>query len=85
MSAQQQFGPHTTQEAKIAILVNELKKQQRLTANMQQQTTYLDKLFSKKKDLLKIINWPAGYIRFFKQGNPFRLGLLFCHFLKKGY
>jgi len=46
-----------SQEAKIAILVNELKKQQRLTANMQQQSSYLDKLFAKKKDLLKIIQF----------------------------
>jgi hypothetical protein len=56
--AQQPYGPSpTSQEAKIAILVNELKKQQRLTANMQQHTTYLDKLFAKKKELLKIIQF----------------------------
>lgn len=54
---QQQYGPRSTQEAKIALLVNELKKQQKLTANMQQQSTYLDKLFAKKKELLKIIQF----------------------------
>lgn len=42
------------QDPRIAILVNELRKQQRLTASMQQQSSYLDKLFSRKKDLLKI-------------------------------
>ncbi len=53
----QPYAPPTSQEAKIALLVNELKKQQKLTANMQQQSTYLDKLFAKKKDLLKIIQF----------------------------
>lgn len=48
-------GPPLTQEHKIAILLNELRKQQQLTSNMKQQSNYLDKLFSKKKDLLKII------------------------------
>lgn len=45
------------QDPRIAILVNELKKQQQLTANMKQQSGYLDKLFSKKKDLLKVIQF----------------------------
>lgn len=46
---------HTSQQdPRIAILVNELRKQQRLTASIQQQSSYLDKLFSRKKDLLKI-------------------------------
>jgi hypothetical protein len=44
-----------TQDPRIAMLVNELKKQQKLTANMQQQSGYVDKLFSKKKDLLRIL------------------------------
>lgn len=54
---QQPYAPPTSQDAKIALLVNELKKQQKLTANMQQQSTYLDKLFAKKKELLKIIQF----------------------------
>lgn len=53
----QSYSTPTTQEAKIALLVNELKKQQKLTANMQQQSSYLDKLFAKKKDVLKIIQF----------------------------
>jgi hypothetical protein len=43
------------QDPRIAILVNELKKQQMLTAKMQEQSGYLDKLFSKKKDMLRIL------------------------------
>lgn len=54
---QQPYSTPTTQEAKIALLVNELKKQQKLTANMQQQSSYLDKLFAKKKDVLKIVQF----------------------------
>lgn len=54
---QQSYVPANTQEAKIALLVNELKKQQKLTANIQQQSTYIDKLFAKKKELLKIIQF----------------------------
>lgn len=54
---QQPYSTPTTQEAKIALLVNELKKQQKITANMQQQSSYLDKLFAKKKDVLKIIQF----------------------------
>lgn len=54
---QQPYSIPTTQEAKIALLVNELKKQQKLTANMQQQSSYLDKLFAKKKDVLKIVQF----------------------------
>ena len=57
MAQQQPYSTPTTQEAKIALLVNELKKQQKLTANMQQQSSYLDKLFAKKKDVLKIIQF----------------------------
>lgn len=57
MTQQQPYSTPTTQEAKIALLVNELKKQQKLTANMQQQSSYLDKLFAKKKDVLKIIQF----------------------------
>lgn len=45
------------QDPRIAILVNELKKQQKLTANMQQQSGYIDKLFSKKKDLLRVLQF----------------------------
>jgi hypothetical protein len=44
-----------TQDQKIAVLLTELRKQQQLTSNMKQQSSYLDKLFSKKKDLLRII------------------------------
>jgi hypothetical protein len=51
---QQSYMPANSQEAKIAILVNELKKQQK---NIQQQSTYIDKLFAKKKELLKIIQF----------------------------
>lgn len=53
----EQFPPGTSKDAKIALLVNELKKQQRIAAHMQQQTSYLDKMFSKKKDVLKIIQF----------------------------
>ena len=53
----EQFPAGTTKDAKIAILVNELKKQQRIAAHMQQQTSYLDKMFAKKKDVLKIIQF----------------------------
>lgn len=49
-------GLQGSQDPRIAVLVNELRKQQRLTASMQQQSGYLDKLFSKKKDMLKIVN-----------------------------
>jgi hypothetical protein len=45
----------TGQDPRIALLVNELKKQQMLTANMQEQSSYIDKLFSKKKDMLKVL------------------------------
>jgi hypothetical protein len=48
-------SPGTNQDPRIALLVNELRKQQKLTASMQQQSGYIDKLFSKKKDMLKII------------------------------
>lgn len=48
--------PSTTgQDPRIALLVNELKKQQMLTASMQEQSSYIDKLFSKKKDMLKVL------------------------------
>lgn len=66
MSSTQQMNmqamqPHSTpgapQDPRIAILVNELKKQQKLTADMQQQSGYLDKLFAKKKDLLRVIQF----------------------------
>jgi hypothetical protein len=53
----EQFPAGTSKDAKIAILVNELKKQQRIAAHMQQQTSYLDKMFAKKKDVLKIIQF----------------------------
>lgn len=45
---------NNTQDPRIAVLVNELRKQQKLTASLQQQTGYIDKLFAKKKDMLKI-------------------------------
>ena len=60
MNMSPQVGPLSNggqQDPRIAILVNELKKQQQLTANMKQQSGYLDKLFSKKKDLLKVIQF----------------------------
>lgn len=46
--------PNANQDARIALLLNELKKQQTITANMQEQTGYIDRLFSKKKDMLKV-------------------------------
>ena len=57
MMAMQAPTPGAPQDPRIALLVNELKKQQKLTASMQQQSGYLDKLFSKKKDLLRIIQF----------------------------
>ncbi len=54
---QQVFAPGTSKDAKIEILVNELKKQQRIAAHMQQQSSYIDKMFAKKKDVLKIIQF----------------------------
>ena len=56
-TVEQPFAPGTSKDAKIAILVNELRKQQRLTASMQQQTSYLDKMFAKKKEVLKLIQF----------------------------
>ena len=47
----------TNQDPRIAVLLNELKKQQKLTANMQQQSGYLDKLFSRKKEVLRILQF----------------------------
>lgn len=41
-------------DPRIAVLLNELKKQQAITASMQEQSSYLDRLFSKKKDMLKV-------------------------------
>jgi hypothetical protein len=46
--------PPANQDARIVLLLNELKKQQAITANMQEQTGYIDRLFSKKKDMLKV-------------------------------
>lgn len=46
--------PSANQDARIAVLLNELKKQQAITASMQEQTGYIDRLFSKKKDILKV-------------------------------
>lgn len=46
--------PSANQDARIALLLNELKKQQAITASMQEQTGYIDRLFSKKKDMLKV-------------------------------
>ena len=50
------IAPATTnQDPRITLLLNELKKQQAITANMQEQTGYIDRLFSKKKDMLKVL------------------------------
>ncbi len=57
VSAQNSLAMQGTQDPRIAVLLNELKKQQRITASMQQQSGYLDKLFAKKKDLLKILQF----------------------------
>lgn len=43
------------EDPRVALLVNELKKQQKLTQNIQNQSGYLDKLFAKKKEVLRII------------------------------
>jgi hypothetical protein len=43
------------QDPKVAVLISELKKQQKMIANMEQQAGYFDKLGSKKKDVLRII------------------------------
>lgn len=42
-------------DPRIGLLLNELQKQQQITASMQDKSGYLDRLFSKKKDLLKVI------------------------------
>jgi hypothetical protein len=47
--------PTGNQDPRITLLLNELKKQQMITANMQEQTGYIDRLFSKKKDMLKVL------------------------------
>lgn len=57
MNMQAIQAPGAPQDPRIAILVNELKKQQKLTASIQQQSGYIDKLFSKKKDLLRVIQF----------------------------
>lgn len=57
MNTQAVQMPGAPQDPRIALLVNELKKQQKLTASMQQQTGYIDKLFSKKKELLRVIQF----------------------------
>jgi hypothetical protein len=46
--------PQGNQDPRIALLINELKKQQMITANIQDQTSYIDRLFSKKKDMLRV-------------------------------
>jgi len=48
-------APAANQDPRITLLMNELKKQQAITANMQEQTSYIDRLFSKKKDMLKVL------------------------------
>lgn len=48
-------SPSQYQDPKVAVLINELKKQQKMIANMEQQAGYFDKLGSKKKDVLRII------------------------------
>jgi hypothetical protein len=49
------IAPPANQDPRITLLLNELKKQQAITANMQEQTGYIDRLFSKKKDMLKVL------------------------------
>jgi hypothetical protein len=48
-------APTGNQDPRITLLLNELKKQQAITASMQEQTGYIDRLFSKKKDMLKVL------------------------------
>jgi hypothetical protein len=43
------------EDPRLVMLVNELRKQQKLTQNIQNQSSYLEKLFSKKKEVLRII------------------------------
>lgn len=47
--------PQGQEDPRVVMLMNELKKQQKLTQNIQSQSGYLDKLFAKKKDVLRII------------------------------
>lgn len=48
-------SPSQYQDPKVAVLINELKKQQKMIANMEQQAGYFEKLGSKRKDVLRVI------------------------------
>jgi hypothetical protein len=43
------------QDPRIAVLLNELKKQQKIVANIENQNGYFDKLGSKRKDVMRIL------------------------------
>lgn len=43
------------QDPRIAVLLNELRKQQKIVANIESQNGYFDKLASKRKDVMRII------------------------------
>jgi hypothetical protein len=42
------------QDPRIAVLINELKKQQKIVANIENQNGYFDKMAAKKKDVMRI-------------------------------
>lgn len=42
------------QDPRIAVLINELKKQQKIVANIENQNGYFDKMASKRKDVMRI-------------------------------
>lgn len=43
------------QDPRIAVLLNELKKQQKIVANIESQNGYFDKLGAKRKDVMRIL------------------------------
>lgn len=43
------------QDPRIAVLLNELRKQQKIVANIENQNGYFDKLAAKRKDVMRII------------------------------
>jgi hypothetical protein len=43
------------QDPRIAVLLNELRKQQKIVSNIENQNGYFDKLASKRKDVMRII------------------------------
>ena len=42
------------QDPRIAVLINELKKQQKIVANIENQNSYFDKMAAKRKDVMRI-------------------------------